>query len=244
MRPTAVIVGGDPAQLTRLREAVEEAGSVELVGEAEGGVEGIRVLDDIGPDITLIHMDLGDSSGLDVVRGSAHDPAVVFLAADDRDALAAFEAGAVDYVIVPFAPERLGEALERAVERAAGRRGREVEGAGVEGARRGSVERIFLRERDGIVPVPLVRISRFEADGDYVIVHVGERSRLVRMRLQDLEAGVGKRFLRVHRSHLVNLDHVRIFEHQEDGRLVVVMDDGARVMASRSRSRELRSLAF
>ncbi len=92
--------------------------------------------------------------------------------------------------------------------------------------------------------MPVERITRCEADGDYVVVHVGERQHLVRMRLQELESGLGPHFLRAHRSHLVNLDHVRIFEPSEDGRMVVVMDDGTRIMASRSRSRELRRLAL
>ena len=76
-----------------------------------------------------------------------------------------------------------------------------------------------------------------------MIVHAAERQHLVRLRLQDLEARLGERFLRVHRSHLVNLDHVRQFERHDDGRLVVIMADGTRILASRSRSRELRRLA-
>jgi len=61
---------------------------------------------------------------------------------------------------------------------------------------------------------------RIEAEGDYVMVHTRERSYLVRLRLQDLETRLGERFLRVHRSHLVNLDHVKLFEHNDDVRLV------------------------
>jgi two-component system LytT family response regulator len=129
--------------------------------------------------------------------------------------------------------------------------GRPAEGRGEEEAAaarqpvhpRGRLERLFLREREGIVPVPVTGITRFAADGDYVVVHRGQRRHLVRLRLQDLASGLGRGFLRIHRSHVVNLDHVRIFEQGEDGRLVAVMDDGARITASRSGSRALRRLA-
>jgi two-component system LytT family response regulator len=244
VKPTAVIVGGSATWRAELREMLEGTHRIDVAAEAADGGEGIRILDEVQPDIVLIRCDLQDRSWHDVVHGTVSDPAVVLLAESDRDAVAAFEAGVVDYVLVPFTPERLAEGVERAVGRAAGRRRAASPERADLPASDGDLRRLFLRERDGIVPVPVGGIVRFEADGDYVVVHRRERRHLVRMRLQDLEAGLGERFLRAHRSHLVNLDHVRIFEHREDGRLVVVMDDGTRIVASRSRSRDVRRRAL
>lgn len=246
MTDKSVLVAADADLRARLRELLREVGEIDVVAEAEDGAEGIRVLNEVDPDIAFISMDLPDMKAVDVVRRLVHDPAVVFLAADDRRTAAAFEVGAVDYVLVPFGRERLAEAVRRAREQGTKESGRGAARADTDAAEQtpALLRRLFLKERDGIVPLPIVRIARFEADGDYVVVHAAQRRHLVRIRLRDLEAEVGERFLRVHRAHLVNLDHVRIFENHEDGRLVVVMDDGTRIVASRARSRELRRRAL
>lgn len=244
MKPTAVVVDDDALARDRLRDLASEVPLIRIVGEASDGASAVRLIDELKPDIAFLDIEMPAGSGLDVVRRLQHVPAVVFTTAYDQYAVAAFELSAVDYLLKPFGAERFKEAVERAIH---------ALGKGASPSLRERLEealdmeprltRLFLRERDAILPVPLERITRFEADGDYVVVHTGEREHLVRLRLQDLEARLGERFLRVHRSHLVNLDHVRLFEHHEDARLVVVMADGTRILASRARSRELRRLA-
>ena len=103
--------------------------------------------------------------------------------------------------------------------------------------------RLFVRERDTIVPVDVDDVTRIEAHGDYVLVHAAGRRHMMRTNLQELESGLGGRFFRVHRSHLVNLDRVVRFEPHDATRLAVVLSDSARVIASRARSQELRRLA-
>lgn len=245
MKPTALIVDDDPLARERLKDLLVEVPLVEVVGEAGDGESAIRMLEELRPDIAFLDIEMPAGSGLDVLRRAKHAPVAIFTTAYDHYAVTAFELAAVDYLLKPFGAARLREALERAV-RLVG----EPDGASEARARATEaldsevdLSRLFLRERDAILPVPIERISRFEADGDYVVVHVDDRRHLVRLRLQDLEDRLGDRFLRVHRSHLVNLDHVQKFEPHEDGRLVVVMSDDAHILASRSRSRELRRLA-
>lgn len=244
MKPTAVVVDDDALARERLRDLADEVPLVDVIGEAADGVSAVRVIDDLRPDIVFMDIEMPAGSGLEVVKKLTHRPAVVFTTAYDQYAVTAFELSAVDYLLKPFGAERFQEAVQRAVqalgkERAVPLDQRLEEALDTEPR----LSRLFLRERDAILPVPVERITRFEADGDYVLVHTGDREHLVRLRLQDLEARLGDRFLRVHRSHLVNLDHVKVFEHHEDARLVVVMSDGTRILASRARSRELRRLA-
>lgn len=244
MRPTAVVVDDDPLARERLRDLVAEVPLVQLVGEAGDAETAVRVIDQLKPDVVFLDIEMPAGSGLDVVRRISHAAAVVFTTAYHQYAVAAFELSAVDYLLKPFGPERFREAVERAVaslgREAPEERAQRVRSVLDPGAR---LTRLFLRERDAILPVAVERVTRIEAEGDYVMVHTRERAYLVRLRLQDLESRLGERFLRVHRSHLVNLDHVKVFEQQEDTRLVVIMSDGTRILASRTRSRELRRLA-
>lgn len=245
VKPTAVIVDDDALARERLKDLIAEVPLVEVIGEAADGNTAVEVLDRLRPDVAFMDIEMPAGSGLEVIQRLEHTPVVIFTTAYDHYAVTAFELAAVDYLLKPFGAERLAEALGRAVrlvgktEESESLRVRAQEALGSED----SLTRLFLRERDGILPLAVEAITRFEADGDYVVVHAGDRQHLVRLRLQDLEERLGGRFLRVHRSHLVNLDHVKVFEHHEDGRLVVVMDDATRIIASRSRSRELRRLA-
>src|SRR6185369_17288624 len=105
--------------------------------------------------------------------------------------------------------------------------------------------RIFVRDRGRIVPIAIDDIERLEADDDYVAVHTKGRRFLVYLGMNEFESRLDpRRFLRIHRSHIVSLDHVAAMEPFDATRLVVRMKDGAKLVASRTRSRELRGLAI
>jgi two-component system LytT family response regulator len=155
----------------------------------------------------------------------------------------AFELGAVDYLMKPFGPARLAAAMERvrgaigqpssvdAIERLSGALGG------------GPITRLFARVGTAIVPLPVDRVTRLEADGDYVVVHVGGTRHLLHLSLGSLVARLDpRRFAQVHRAHVVNLDHVRAFRRDARGNLEAELDDGTRVPVSRSRARQVRSL--
>src|SRR5690606_16160349 len=179
--------------------------------------------------------------GLEVLGAVRHRPLVIFTTAYDRFAVAAFELAAVDYLLKPFGAERLRAALDRAIDwlqRPAAPADERVRDT-LRTDR--PLERLFVRDRGRIVPLAAAAIERCEARDDYVAVHAGGRAYRVQVRLQDLERRLDPtRFVRIHRSHLVNLDFVQAFEPYDAHRLLVHMRDGARVLGSRTRSRELR----
>ena len=103
---------------------------------------------------------------------------------------------------------------------------------------------LFARRADGIVPIPLDSVSHIEAADDYVTVHSRAGTHLLHVTLGDLQSRLDpERFLRIHRSHIVNLDEIAAIRDHDDRRLVVTLRDGQRIVASRSGSRGLRGLA-
>ena len=167
-------------------------------------------------------------------------PAVVLVTAYDEHAIAAFELAAVDYVLKPVAHDRFAKAAARAKEavdlRAASNgldRLREV-------IRDGRPERLSLRDGARLVSVSPARIVRVQARDDYAEIHADGRSFLVGVRLSALEETLpSPPFIRVHRSHLVNGDHVYLVRPDADGGHVACLSDGSTVRVSRGRAKEV-----
>lgn len=244
MIPRAVVVDDDPLARERLKDLIEEVPLVDVVGEASTGASALSLIEGLKPDVVFMDIEMPAGTGLEVIRQMNHQAAVIFTTAYNQYAVTAFELSAVDYLLKPFGVDRFREALERAIstiDRSSTNDIRERLSEQIEPDR--DITRLFLRGRNNILPVAVGEVTRFEADGDYTIVHAQEQQHLVRLRLQDLEKRLGDTFIRVHRSHLLNLNHVRIFDFHDDSRLVAVMVDGTRIVASRARSRELRRLA-
>lgn len=242
-RTTAVIVDDEPLARRRLRELLDGIDWIACVGEAADGDAAVAVIDDRRPHLVFLDIELPGFSGIEVLRRCRCRPAVIFTTAFDRYAVTAFELEAVDYLLKPFGRERLDAAL-RSVRLMLGRGDADA----LERAERAStagpskpIWRLFVRDRGRIVPIAMREVERFEAEDDYVRVCVGGRGHLIHVPLQELESRLDPgRFVRVHRRHIVNLDHVAWFRSLDDSRLEVHMKDGSRVVASRSRSKDLR----
>lgn len=240
---TGFIVDDEPLARRRLRELMKDVPWLHCVGEAATARAAVSAIDELQPDLVFLDVRLPGSSGIDVLRQVKHAPAAIFTTAYDQFAVTAFELGAIDYLLKPFGRERFGRAMERArplLERQAGEspaeRAREVLGEG-------PIGRLFARDGGRIVPIRVGSIERLEACDDYVIVHAGGRPFRVNLPLTDLERRLDPRvFVRVHRSHAVNLDHVTGIAPYDGSRLQITMRSGATLLASRQRSRALRHL--
>lgn len=243
MKVRVLIVEDEPLARRTLRELIAEASWLELVGEAADGLTAVERVDALRPDLVFLDVQLPELSGLGVLERIRHRPAVVFTTAFDRYAVAAFELEAVDYLVKPFGRSRFAAMLERVRRRLAGGE----PGPAVERARDAlagqPLRRLFARRGDRVIPIATARIVRIEAEGDYVAVHCGaDRPFLLSVSLADLEDRLDpERFERVHRSHLVNLDHVREMRSFDDRRLAIRLGDGSEVIASRTGSQRLRA---
>ena len=229
----AVIVEDEPLARRTLKDFLGEIDWVELAGEAENGSDGIRLVDRVRPQLVFLDVQMPGLSGLELLERLRYEPAIVFTTAHDEYAVRAFELGAVDYLLKPFGRARFRKTLERIRSR--------IEGAAT-AAPAERLTRLFVRDGDRILPLAIGDVVRLEAADDYVTVHSGGREFLVGLTLQEFEHRLPPdRFVRVHRSHIVNLDHVTSIE-PHDRRLVVRMRDGSTVVASRAASQTLRDL--
>ena len=234
MKETIRVFAVDDEALARarVRGMLEGCEGVELVGEAADGESAVRQIDQLRPDVVLLDMEMGGMSGLDVLATAAHKPAVVFTTAHDRYAVAAFEVEAADYLLKPFGADRLRKALERARLRLP-----EVPST--------YLTRLLIRERGGIVMLPVRQVEWFEARDDYVRVHAGDRRHLIHVTISELERRVDPTlFMRIHRSHMINLDCIAAIHRGPDGRLTVELRGGTRLNTSRSRAAALRSIGL
>jgi len=238
-----LVVDDEPRARTGLRAMLTAFDWIEVVGEAADGVAAVEAIERLQPELVFLDVQMPGLLGTDVLRQIDHRPFVIFTTAYSQHAVTAFELGAVDYLVKPFGPARLAAAMERvrgaigqpssvdAIERLSGALGG------------GPITRLFVRVGNAIVPVPLDRVSWLEADGDYVVAHVGGSRHLLHLSLSSLVTRLDpRRFAQVHRAHVVNLDHVRAFKRDGRGNLEAELNDGTRVPVSRPRAQELRSL--
>jgi two-component system, LytTR family, response regulator len=243
VKVSAFLVDDEPLARAGLRAMLSDFDWLEVVGEAGDGESAVKAIDMLRPELVFLDVEMPGLLGTDVLRRLERPPFVIFTTAYSEHAVSAFELGAVDYLLKPFGPTRLAAAMER-VRSALG------EPSSVDAFERlsgalggGPISRLFVRIGGALVPLPVDRVSWFEADGDYVIAHADSARHVLHLSLSRLEARLDpRRFSRVHRAHIVNLDQVRAFKRDAGGNLEAEMTDGARVPVSRAKAQELRKL--
>ncbi|MEO8035297.1 MAG: LytTR family DNA-binding domain-containing protein [Acidobacteriota bacterium] len=241
VRVRAVIVEDEPHARANLRDYAAEVDWLILVGEAMDGSSAVGLIDSLEPDLVFLDISLPEVSGLEVLERLRHKPEIVFTTAHDQYALAAFEIGALDYLLKPFGRERFQTTLDRVRRRM---RSAIASPERASAAFATPLRRLFARTRDAIVPIDVRTIQHISARGDYAEVHSDVGTHLLHTSLVELAARLDPEvFRQVHRSHLVNLDAVEVLVPFDARRLLIRLRDGTEILASRSASELLRGLA-
>jgi two-component system, LytTR family, response regulator len=245
VEPVRVLIADDePPARAKLRRFLDADPEVALVGEAASGTEAVEMIERLRPDLVFLDIQMPGADGFGVLQ--AVDPAalphVVFVTAYDEHALRAFEVHAVDYLLKPYDADRFRTALARASERVRARppaggdaldeRIRRVLAEGRPAP--AYLERVLVRTGVRAVFVRTDEVDWLEAEENYVRVHAGAESYLVRGTLAGLEERLDPaRFIRVHRSHIVNLASIRELHPWSHGDWMIVLRDGRELMLSR-----------
>lgn len=219
-----VIADDESLARERLRSLLAEHPGVEVVAEAESGLEALRACAEHRPDVVLLDIAMPGVDGLETARHlAAFDPrpAVVFCTAYDAHALSAFEAAAIDYLMKPIRPERLAAALERARTFIAGR-GNQAPAAPSRHAR----THLCARLRGSLRLIPIDEVHYLQAEEKYVVVHHARGEDLIEESLKSLEEEFNGRFVRIHRNCLVARHELVELKRVGDGHVQAILRHG------------------
>jgi two-component system, LytTR family, response regulator len=238
----AVIVDDEELARELLREYLDTHESIEVVAECRNGFEAVRAVNELRPDLLFLDIQMPKLNGFEVLELLDHRPVVVFVTAYDEFALRAFEVHAAEYLLKPFSEERFAAVLDHVFDLLSSRESQPLEQISV-AAKRTPLQRVLVREEGNIEVLPVGRIDYVEAQGDFICFATGERKLRKQQRLAELEEALDPgRFVRVHRSYLLNIDRIeRIEPYSKDSR-IAILKDGTRLPLSRSGYRRLRQL--
>ena len=234
---------------------LEAHSGFEVIGECKDGDEAVEAILTEKPDLVFLDIQMPGKNGFEVIEaiGPERMPVVIFATAYDQYALQAFEAHALDYLLKPFDDDRFDKALARAVQQIEqnemGRLRSEllalVEERRAERAEAETkpLERLMIKERDVVFFVKTETIDWIEAAGDYISLHVGKKNHLLRESMTGMEAKLDpKRFVRIHRSTIVNVDRIKELRPYFHGDYVVYLMDGTELRLSRRYWNRLEAL--
>ena len=218
-----------------------EEPDVDVVAACCSGREAVESIGTLRPDLVFLDLDLPGLDGFGVIDavGPAVMPPTIFVTAYDEFARRAFDVHAFDYLLKPFSRARLREALQRARRHLGSERDGELARRLMSLVQDGrpaktGAPRFLVRAGGRVLFVPFADIDWVESDGNYVRLHAGGRSHVVRETMASIERRLaGRRFARVHRTRIVNLDRVSVLEARGNGEYDVVMVDGARFRVGR-----------
>jgi len=243
---TVFIAEDEPLARDVLRDFIYAHAGLRLVGEAADGASALAQIERIRPEIVFMDIQMPEMTGLEVLRRLTVVPDIVFTTAYDQYAVTAFELNAVDYLLKPFTRARFDAAVARLLESPGAARD-VLDGALAQAANRtpALIERILVRDRGRIFPLSVNEIAYLKADAKYTAIMARGQTFLVRIGISELEAQLDPgRFIRIHRSALVNLDFVDSMRADEQSQLEITMRDGAMLTASREASKVLREMAI
>lgn len=239
MKLRALIADDEALARHLLREFLGAHADIELIGEADNGLEAARAINELKPDLVFLDIQMPKLTGLEVLELTGRRSGVIFTTAYDQHAMSAFELHAVDYLLKPFSQARFDAALARARLLL----GQTQQGLqGLMGPQ--ALTRVLIRERDGSARVlPVEEIDYIEAQADYVAFHSQGRDHLKAQRISELEAQLDPaRFVRVHRSFILNLAQLQSLEKTESDAHVARLRSGKRIPVSRSGYERLKAV--
>jgi len=251
-----LIVDDEPLARRNLRLLLEKDPQIEIVDECRNGREAVKAVNNLAPDLIFLDIQMPEMDGFEVIAnvGAERIQAIIFVTAFDQYALKAFEVHALDYLLKPFDDARFKKALQQAKLQIEQREINKISKkllALLEDRERKRdhsprektyLTRLMIKLANRVVLLKVNEIDWIEADGNYAKLHVGRKAHLLREKMHDLEAQLNpQKFVRIHRSIIVNLERIKELHPHFNGDYIVVLEDGVQLKLSRSRREQLES---
>lgn len=237
----AIIVDDEPLARDRIRALLRDESDVEIVSECANGAEAVAQIEQQNPDLLFLDVQMPEMDGFEVLRNLPAEklPVVIFTTAFDQHAVRAFDAHALDYLLKPFKPARFKDAVQRARDHIASKQAGTVARGLLEMlAERPAttqITRLTIKTDDKILFIAVGDIDSIESAGNYVVAHVGKDEHVLRDTLTNLEAKLPpKKFLRISRAAIVNLERVKELQPMFGGENVIILKTGRAITTTRS----------
>jgi len=235
----AVLADDEVLARQKLRQLLRSDSELTIVGECSTAGETIEVVRATKPDLLFLDIQMPGMDGFDIISAISSDeglptPCVIFTTAFDQYALKAFDIHAVDYLLKPFTGERLASSVDRARKQILLNR-QPIKNDAVGATKNPYVNRLVFKSRGRIIFLPVSDIRHISAEENYVRICAQSETHLLRETMAHLEERLDPEiFLRVHRSSIVNLQHVKEVRTEPDGEYAVVLVNGEKLTMSRS----------
>jgi len=248
MTITAIIVDDEPLARTLLAAILADIADLKIVTQCENGIEAIQAVVEFAPDVMFLDIEMPEVDGFAVIKAIQTDilPKIIFTTAYAEYAVEAFRVKALNYVLKPLDEDKIRESVER-VRAALKVKHNQPEKVEILNALKPAIrsatdQSVIIRDNDKIVFLNKDEIDWIEADGDYVCLHKGSKTHLIRTTLKSVEAELSDmNFQRIHRSTIVNLNKIDEIISAQKGEAIVIMKMGQRLKVSRSYGSALRA---
>jgi len=250
MKIRTLVIDDEPLARERLGKLLRAEADIEVLGEAANGREAVTLIRKVEPDLIFLDVQMPELDGFGVLTELSTDerPAVVFVTAYDKFALKAFDVHAVDYLLKPFDKERFQTALRRALDHLARRQPKQIHEqlAALLNELRPAPQsdRIAVKGQGRVVFLKTSDVDWVEAADNYVSLHVGKESHLLRETMSSIETRLPKEFLRISRSTIVNTERIKELQPLFHGEYSVILRDGTKLTLSRSHRDKLQQLGI
>ena len=246
----------EPLARRNIRLLLEKDSQIEILEECRDGREAVKAINTLSPDLIFLDIQMPEIDGFDVLArvGPEKIQAIIFVTAFDQYALKAFDVHALDYLLKPFDDDRFAHALRRAKSQI---EAREIDRLSkrllalleerqsdrkISVSQKDYLTRLMIKVSGRVVLLKVGEIDFIEADGNYAKLHVGRKSHLLREKMHDLEEQLDPaKFVRIHRSTIVNVDRIKEMHPHFNGDYIVVLEDGRQLRLSRSRRESLQA---
>lgn len=242
MKIRTLIIDDEPLARERVKRFLREQPDIEIIGESGDGADAIKKIKAEKPDLVFLDIQMPEKTGFEVIRGLGNTslPTIVFVTAFDQYALQAFEVHALDYLLKPFNKERFNLAVSRAREQIESRRRGHLDQRLVSliesiGSERRYLDRLIVKSVGRVYFLKSDEIDFIEAAGNYLKLHIGRESHLIRETMNGIEAKLDPlKFVRIHRSTVVNIDRIKELHPMFSGDYSVILRNGTELALSRN----------
>ncbi|WP_339752886.1 LytTR family DNA-binding domain-containing protein [Algoriphagus aquimarinus] len=234
-----LIIDDEPLAASIVQEFLAYYPQFELLDVCQNGFQGLKSIQQHEPDLIFLDVQMPKITGFEMLELLDEPPAVIFTTAFDQYALKAFDAMAIDYLLKPFSQDRFSQAIEKFLAQQGGN-GESVQKLNEMAEKR---NRLVVRVKNEIKIIPTHEVTFFEAEDDYIAIHTPSGKYLKKMTMKSLEEALDPaKFVRVHRSYLINLNEITKIEPYERDNYLVLLRGGEKVPVSKTGYARLRQV--